>query len=258
MQNFQQFAGVPRDSFRARTSALLDSFYGDDRNIEPNLRGFLDRELRMEQSAPYNLADIDFLFLGDGRHRGLFQLAGDCDMFKRTLKPHARIALLTIFGFLLNDKSMAFTTAFRRMPIERISSLRLDKHITHGDAEQKMAAFRLARLLYSMYPSDQFPDVLNSKQQACDAFGAMHAQWLQQNPDRRLSMSGVRPASEQLASPPVVPMQAAVTAGDVTRSLTGQPTLADRSGFGSAEAPMAVQQQSGTRALHGRGWPLTL
>jgi hypothetical protein len=219
VQKVPQLAGIPRDSFRARTTALLDSFEGDERLIEPHLRGFLDRELRMGQLESCSLIDIDFLFLGDKRRRGLLQMAGDCDMFKRSLKPYARMALFTIFGCLLNDKSMAFTVAFRRLSIERIKSLRLDKHLMHGDSEQKMAAFRLARLLFRKYPIEQFPEVLNSKQPACDIFAMMHAQWLQHNPERHLSPSGSRLASEYLTSPSPHAADDRV----VTQSLTRQP-----------------------------------
>ena len=175
------YSATPAEIFYARVTTLLEAISNQPADAAANIQQFTDREIYADPNA-HTPENIQLLFMGSGRRKGLFHLAGDTDAFRRGLKPHSRPALMAIFNLMLNDKNMAFSTFFRKMPIESLRMLRLNKHLMHGDPEQQMAAFRLARLLYTQYPPDQFNDIMNSKNDALDIFRQMYADWNRMHP----------------------------------------------------------------------------
>lgn len=78
-------------AFSSRLTAFLDKLgTGTDEARAREIEAFGQQETMADHTG-YPEESIRMLFVGDGRHRGLFDLAGDAYLIKRgTPKPHAR------------------------------------------------------------------------------------------------------------------------------------------------------------------------
>lgn len=246
------YATTPRELFHGRVLSLLDAIaVSSEDDAITHLATFLDRENASDQSG-YNPEDIRLLYCGDARRKGLFGLCGDTTMLRNDLKPHARTALMVLFNLLLNEKNMMFSSEFRTQPIAQLRKLKLNKHMMHGDPEQQMAAFRLARLIYTQYTPDQFGDVLNGKTAALDIFGRMYTQWQAQHPDVPVpqhqnlttATGAQQPATQAVAASG--PMPAATAATTTTTASTPATSTPVTSTTTAATSPSTTTRTLGS------------